>query len=89
MSRPANNRLGAKSMCDWFPANQGFYVAFRHWLEAGGYSDSALRLYGAGARLALGSLDKAYWLIDSKDDLDTVRQAILDLPERPHPVCLL
>lgn len=78
MSRPANNRLGAKSMCDWFPANQGFYVAFRHWLEAGGYSDSALRLYGAGARLALGSLDKAYWLIDPKADLDAVRQAILD-----------
>ena len=78
MSRPANNRLGARPMCDWFPANQGFYVAFRHWLEAGGYSDSALRLYGAGARLALGSLDKAYWLIDPKDDLDLVRQAILD-----------
>lgn len=40
----------------------------------GGYSDSALRLYGAAARLALGALDKAYWLIDPKDDLDTVRQ---------------
>jgi site-specific recombinase XerD len=78
MSHPVNNRLGARPISDWFPANQGFYVGFRHWLQAGGYGESALRLYAVAARLALGTLDKAYWLIDPRDDLDAVRQAILD-----------
>ena len=74
----AKNRLGAKSMRDWFPANQGFYVGFRHWLEAGGYSDSALKLYSVAARLALGYLDKPYWLIDPDVDLDFVREVIAE-----------
>ncbi len=78
MIRLANNRLGAKTIWDWFPPNRGLYADFRRWLRDGGYGDSALTLYGVAARLALGYLDKAYWLIDPEGDLDRVRQAIRD-----------
>ena len=71
------NRLGTKPIRDWFPANQGFYAGFRRSLRDGGYGDSALTLYSVAARLALGHLDKAYWLIDPEADLDRVREAIL------------
>ena len=46
---------------------------FRRWLCEGGYGASALDLYSVAARLALGWLDKAYWLIDPDADLDRVR----------------
>jgi integrase/recombinase XerD len=78
----ANNRLGAKPMEAWLPANQDFYTAFRRWLRAGGYADSALDLYSVAARLALGWLDKAYWLIDPETDLEQVRAAIAARYER-------
>ncbi len=57
----------------WFPANRGFYADFRHWLHAASYSDSALNIYGVAVRLALGWLDKPYWLIDPEADLQRVR----------------
>lgn len=76
MSRFADNRLGTKPICQWSFANQNFYAHFRRWLREGGYGDSALMLYGVAARLALGYLDKAYWLIQPEADLDRVRDAI-------------
>jgi integrase len=63
-------------------ANQNFYVQFRRWLRDGGYGDSALDLYSVAARLALGWLDKAYWLIDPEADIVQVRQAIAERYER-------
>jgi hypothetical protein len=33
----------------------------------------ALNIYGVAVRLALGWLDKAYWLIDPEADLQRVR----------------
>jgi site-specific recombinase XerD len=81
MKRLANNRLGAKTIWEWLPENRGFYAHFRRWLREGGYADSAIETYGVAARLALGYLDKAYWLIDPTDDLDRARQAIRDCYE--------
>ena len=63
-----------KPIREWVPANLGFYSDFRRWLRQGGYGDSALNIYGAAARLALGWLDKAYWEIDPQADLDRVRE---------------
>lgn len=72
------NRLptdpAVKPIGDWLPANRGFYADFRHWLQAASYSDSALHIYGAAVRLALGWLDKPYWLIDPQADLQRVRE---------------
>ena len=70
---PAVVRLGA-----WPPANQTFYQRFRQWLRDGGYGDSALKLYGCAARLALGWLDVPYWEIDPQADLDRVRAYIAE-----------
>ncbi|MCL7455369.1 MAG: tyrosine-type recombinase/integrase, partial [Anaerolineae bacterium] len=61
---------------EWLSVNRNFYSQFRRWLRDGGYSDSTLTLYGTAARLALGWLDTAYWLIDPDADLDRVREII-------------
>jgi integrase/recombinase XerD len=65
-----------KSYGEWFPANQDFYKRFRRWLKEGGYSDAVVKRYGTAARIALGWLDKPYYLIDPQDDLDHVRTYI-------------
>ncbi len=65
------------SIKHWPSANQGFYDDFRTWLRQAGYGDSALNLYSVAARLALGLLDKAYWMIDAQADLDMVRDYIV------------
>jgi site-specific recombinase XerD len=65
-----------KPITKWLSANQGFYDSFRHWLREGGYGDSALNVYSVAARLALGFLDKAYWMIDPDADIDRVREYI-------------
>jgi hypothetical protein len=62
----------------WLPANQGFYAAFRKWLTDASYGESALNLYSVAARLALGVLDKPYWLIDPDADLARMRQYLVD-----------
>jgi len=56
----------------WFKPNRGFYSAFRRWLREGGYGPSALNLYSVSARLALGLLNKPYWMIDHQTDLTQV-----------------
>jgi integrase len=63
-----------KPFAHWLPANQSFYLNFRQWLREGGYGPSALNLYGIGARIALGFLDKPYWLIDPSDDIREVQE---------------
>lgn len=60
----------------WSGENKNFYADFRDWLWAGGYGSSALSIYGVAARLALGLLDKPYWLIDPQSDLDDIRAYI-------------
>jgi integrase/recombinase XerD len=67
----------------WLTANQGFYRKFRTWLREGGYGDSALNLYSVAARLALGLLDKPYWLIDAQTDLERMRAYITTSYDRP------
>lgn len=59
-----------KSFGEWLPANQGFFKNFCTWLQDGGYSFSAVNIYGVAARLALGYLDKPYWTIDPDADLE-------------------
>lgn len=70
--RPADPAI--KPIAEWLSANRGFYADFRHWLQAASYSDSTLNTYGVAARLALGWLDKPYWLIDPQADLQRVRE---------------
>jgi integrase/recombinase XerD len=60
----------------WPSANQGFFHKFVAWLEQGGYGPSARKLYGCAARIALGWLDKAYWVIALPGDIDRVRAYI-------------
>jgi site-specific recombinase XerD len=49
------------------------FAAFRDWLVAGGYSQSAVKQYCGGVRLALSLLDKPHSQIDLTLDLDRVR----------------
>jgi integrase len=65
-----------KPIKDWPAPNQRFYADFRQWLRDGGYGDSALKLYGIAARLALGLLDEPYWTLDPDADLDRAREYI-------------
>lgn len=68
----------------WFPANQDFYKRFRRWMKEGGYSDTVVANYGTAVRIALGWLDKPYYLIDPQDDLDHVRVYIISHYENEH-----
>ncbi len=77
--RPSDPTL--KPIGQWLPANRAFYVAFRDWLLAGSYGDSALNLYCVAARLAFGVLDTPYWLIDPDAAFDQVRAFI----DRTYP----
>ena len=49
------------------------FADFRQWLQAGGYSQSAVNQYSVGVRLALGWLDKSPGEIDPDADLAKVR----------------
>jgi hypothetical protein len=67
-----------KPMRFWPPGNQRFYTDFRDWLREGGYSENAITLYSVATRLALGLLDKSYWMIDPDTDLDQVRNYLAE-----------
>jgi len=74
MSRTAASRIRLADAAltpfgQWLPANRSFYDNFRHWLRVGGYGASALNIYGAAARVALGLLNKPYWQIDLEGDI--------------------
>ncbi len=71
---PAIQRFG-----EWTDANRGCYDRFRTWLKESGYSDSALGMYGAATRTAIGYLRKEYWRIDPETDIARV---IAHLEER-------
>jgi integrase/recombinase XerD len=58
---------------DWSEENRGFYNGFRNWLKENGYGVSALGIYGAAMRMAIGYLQKPYWTIDPETDLARVR----------------
>ena len=72
-----------KPFGEWLPANQGFFKNFCTWLQDGGYSFSAVHIYGVAARLALGYPDKPYWTIDPDADLDRVSQHLETRPLTP------
>ncbi|MCA9981341.1 MAG: hypothetical protein KDD89_10920, partial [Anaerolineales bacterium] len=76
MSSPTNPDLYTPIRY-WLSANIGAYAAFRRWLRAAGYSESALNIYSCAVRLAISQLDKPYWQI-SDADLDEVRVLIAD-----------
>jgi integrase len=72
-----------KPYAQWSSANQGFYNGFLKWLQDAGYSQSTRGTYRAAFRLALGWLDKPYWEIDPRADLDRVREYITTHYGRP------
>ncbi len=57
---------------DWSEANRAFFDRFRTWLIESSYSSSALNMYGAATRTAIGFLHKEYWQIDPNVDLPRV-----------------
>lgn len=63
----------------WSEANRAFFDRFRQWLIESSYGSSALSIYGAAVRTALGYLRKEYWEIDPDRDLPCV---IAHLEER-------
>ncbi|HUI87942.1 MAG TPA: tyrosine-type recombinase/integrase [Anaerolineales bacterium] len=63
----------------WSEANRAFFDRFRQWLKESSYGESALNIYGAAVRTALGYLRKDYWEIDPDRDLPRV---IAHLEER-------
>ncbi len=61
LSRPLRDELGAGGLGlmpvkQWPIANQALYQGFRNWLNASGYSASAVYLYGLATRLAFSLL---------------------------------
>ena len=64
-------------LIDWPSLNRAFCNAFREWLQEGGYSDHTIRLYSIAVRLALGLLEKPYWLVDPEADLDRVWRHVI------------
>jgi integrase/recombinase XerD len=60
----------------WPTPNHNFHRLFYQWLKSGGYGPSATNTYCVAARLALGYLNKPYWMIDPEADLERVREHI-------------
>ena len=71
---PPLKDLDIQRFKEWLPANQAFYACFRLWLKENGYGNAAVRLYGVAARMAIGYLQKPYWMIDSEADIERVRE---------------
>ena len=59
-------------LAQWPTPNHSFHHSFYQWLKAGGYSSSALGTYSVAARLAMGFLNKLYWMINPEADLERV-----------------
>ena len=72
-----------KPISQWPKANEGFYYDFRAWLSEAGYSESALLLYSVAARLALGLLDKPYWMIELEVDFQQVEVYLAEVYDDP------
>lgn len=75
---PAIERFG-----EWSAENVGFYKDFRAWLRENGYGKSALNLYGAAVRTAIGYLRKPYWTIDPETDLARVKEHLAHSQRAP------
>ncbi len=70
---PPLKDLAIQRFKEWSEENKGFYGGFRNWLKENGYGPSALNIYGAAMRMAIGYLRKPYWTIDPEEDLERVR----------------
>jgi len=71
---PPLKDLAIQCLAEWSNENRGFYGGFRNWLKENGYSPSALNIYGAAVRMAIGYLRQPYWTIDPEADLERVRE---------------
>jgi site-specific recombinase XerD len=63
-------------LAQWSTPNRSFHHSFYQWLKSGGYSPSALNTYSVAARLAMGYLNKLYWMIDPDADIELVHRYI-------------
>ncbi|MEW6405343.1 MAG: tyrosine-type recombinase/integrase, partial [Chloroflexota bacterium] len=68
---PALQRFG-----EWPSDTVGFYHAFREWLRASGYGESALHIYGSATRTAISFLRKPYWSVDPEVDIERAKAYI-------------
>jgi len=68
---------------DWPPANKGFMEDFRTWLKDSSYSASAVSIYSAAVRQAIGILKKPYWQIDLETDIQTAWEYLQSRPISP------
>ncbi len=75
--------LEVQRYLEWSSENIGFYTGFRDWLKENGYGPSALNIYGAAVRMAIGYLRKPYWTIDPEADLEFVREHLANSHRLP------
>ncbi len=68
---------------EWSSENVAFYMDFRAWLSENDYSASALGIYGAAVRMALGLLRKPYWSIEPEKDIDLAREHLKQSHRKP------
>jgi site-specific recombinase XerD len=69
---------------EWSDENVRFYKDFRAWLCENGYGKSALGIYGAAVRMAIGFLRKPYGRIDPEADIELVRKHLIQSDRKPN-----
>jgi len=69
---------------EWSAENVAFYVDFRKWLQENGYGKSALGIYGAAVRAAIGFLRKPYWTINPDVDIERVKKHLAQSERTPN-----
>lgn len=69
---------------EWSNENRGFYGGFRNWLKDNGYGQSALKIYGAAVRTAIGFLQKPYWAIDPEADIERMKHHLAQSERTPN-----
>jgi site-specific recombinase XerD len=69
---------------DWPPVNKGFLADFRAWLKDSSYGASAVSIYSAAVRQAIGILKKPYWQIDPEADIQAAWEYLQSRPITPN-----
>lgn len=80
---PPLKDLAIQRFAEWTDENKGFYCGFRNWLKENGYGPSALNIYGAATRMAMGYLRKPYRTIDPGVDIERVREHLANSHRLP------
>ena len=80
---PPLQDLDVERFNQWPVENVAFYKDFRKWLSENGYSASALGIYGAAVRMALGYLRKPWQHIHPAQDIERVLEHLENSHRKP------